>query len=86
MTKGYNDMNMLETFLSKVVEINVLNLKPGQILVFKIDIPALSKDTKDNIYRDLRVLLKKAGMDNEVMIISNQVSLSVIDPVEEVVS
>jgi hypothetical protein len=33
MTKGYNDMNMLETFLSKVVEINVLNLKPGQILV-----------------------------------------------------
>jgi hypothetical protein len=72
-------MNMLETFLSKVVEINVLNLKPGQILVFKIDTPILSVNTKGIIHRDIRALLRSAGMDNEV-------TLSVIDPVEEVVS
>jgi hypothetical protein len=49
---------MVEAFLSKVMEVNVLDLKPGQILVFKIDVPALSDVHRRTVYDALKKVLE----------------------------
>lgn len=71
-------MTEIDKILSSTSEVNVLSLKPGQILVMKIN-HSISPDTNLRAKSFIKEILAKSGYDNDVIVTDNSVEFSVID-------
>lgn len=71
-------MRDIDAILSSTSEVNVVTLKPGQILVVKINHP-IAPEINLRTKSILREILDKSGYDNEIIVTDNSVNLEIID-------
>jgi hypothetical protein len=68
-----------EINLGRRVDVNVLDLRPGQVLAVRLPTEWLNPINMKQIREQFEIALKHAGLNNEVLLMPTEVVLEVID-------